>query len=88
MAKTKYSNELKQKVVDEFAATGDAESVAKNYGITTKSIYNWKSQLKAKPAKDSDRELKELRKKLALSEEENKILKEIVKKTFQVGVLD
>jgi transposase-like protein len=88
MPKSKYSNELKQKVVAEFAATGDAESIAKNYGITTKSIYNWKSQLKASPAKDTDRELKDLRKKLALAEEENKILKEIVKKTFQVGVLD
>lgn len=88
MRRSKYSNELKQKVVDEFASTGDVDSVAKNYGLTTKSIYNWKSQLKAKPAKDNDRELKDLRKKLALSEEENKILKEIVKKTFQVGVLD
>jgi hypothetical protein len=30
MPKSKYSNELKQKVVAEFAATGDAESIAKN----------------------------------------------------------
>lgn len=84
MPKKKYSRELKEKVLAEYAESGDAKLVAARHGISHKQVWQWKAVQKMKPEKDQERLVHKLKKELAIKEEENALLREIVKKTAMV----
>ena len=85
MRKTrKYTNEEKQQIMEEAKNVGNILAVAKKNGIPAATLHTW---LKPKNIKSKDLnnvELKELKSKLASADLENKILKELLKKTYLV----
>ena len=85
MAKKRYSREFKEQVVKEYVETGDAAVVAKRHGVTSQSIYMWKSQLdRLTPATERENLIKQLQKQIKEKDLELQIFREIVKKTSLV----
>ena len=74
------------KAVQEFESDIDAETVARNHGISKATLYNWKSKYRGmevsqvrrlKELEEENRKLKQMYEELAL---DNKILKDVVEK--------
>lgn len=84
-----YSNELKNKLMNEVNEIGAISPVAKKYGIPSSTIHNWirvsnkrpayKSEIKNKTLQDENKRLKT---KLKESELELMILKDLLKKSY------
>lgn len=84
-----YTKELKKKLLIEVDQVGSIPIVAKKHGVPTSTIHNWiraaekkpvyKSEIKNKTLKD---EVKRLKNKLDESELELKILKDLLKKSY------
>lgn len=74
------------KAVQELESGIDAETVARNHGISKATLYNWKSKYsgmevsqvrRLKELEEENRKLKQMYAKLAL---DNKILKDVIEK--------
>ena len=86
-----YTDEEKAQILQEVKSTGNVAAVAKKNSVPTSTIHTWikpKSGKKDKSSVLSSREVKILKGKLKDSELENKILKELLKKTYQVWDTD
>lgn len=77
------------KAVQEFESGIDAETVARNYGISKATLYNWKSKCsgmevsqvrRLKELEEENRKLKQMYAELALN---NKILKDVIEKNYR-----
>jgi transposase-like protein len=84
MPKQKYSPELKSQVLTEYEESGDAKAVAKKHGIEPKQVWQWKAVAKAKPKRDGEAAFRKLKRENAELQQENALLREIVKKTAMV----
>ena len=62
------------KAVQELESGIDAETVARNHGISQATLYNWKSKYSGM---EENRKLKQMYAELAL---DNKILKDVIEK--------
>lgn len=80
----KYSQEVKDEILKEVKEVGNVKLVARKHGIPPSTINTWIYSLRNKPQIDKDKETKALKKKLADAELENKILRDLLKKTYQV----
>lgn len=84
MGQVKYSEELVQQVLSELESTGDVHLVSRKFGVPVHSIYRFRRQKLKTPEALKDKKIKELSKELADQKLENKILRELLKKTYQV----
>lgn len=84
MAKTKYKPELIEQALADLESTGDVSSVAQKYNIPVHAIYRFRRDKLKAPELSKDKKIKELSKELADKDLENQILRELLKKTYQV----
>ena len=83
-----YSKELREQILKEVKETGNMALVARNHGIPYPSVVSWVSSERMAPAKKRNQELRKLESRLRDSELENRILKELLKKTNQLWLTD
>lgn len=83
-----YTPEFKEQLIKEAKDLGNMTAVARNHNVPLVTLQQWiaKSTSK-KPSKDSLSNT-ELKKKLADAELENRVLKELLKKTNQAWLKD
>jgi transposase-like protein len=84
----KYSKELREQVLKEVKDTGNMALVARNHGITYQTVVSWVGSERKAPAKKRKQEVKNLEARLRDAELENRILKELLKKTNQLWLTD
>ena len=83
-----YSKELREQILKEVKDTGNMALVARTHGIPYASVASWVSSERRAPAKRRKQELKSLETRLRDAELENRILKELLKKTNQLWLTD
>ena len=90
MTKRIYTEEEKAIILEEVRTVKKISLVAKKHGIPTTTIHTWlkKSNLNEKEQEISKEKYKKLQKKLSSAELENKILKDLLKKTVQIWDAD
>ena len=88
MAEPKYSPELRDQVVKDFAATHDAAAVAAKHAIPEHAVYRFRREQLASPEVSKDKKIRELSQELQKKDLENRILRELLKKTYQVMPID
>lgn len=84
MSKVKYSPELIEQVLKDLKATNDLKLVSRKYSIPTHAIYRFRRDNLNAPEISKDKKIRELSKELVEKDLENKILRELLKKTYQV----
>ena len=84
--KRRYTTEEKEQIISEAKEFGNMAAVAKKNNIPVGTIQSWiKPKYKVnKSSSDIGNQVKLLQFKLKDSELENKILKELLKKTYQI----
>ena len=85
---TSYSKELKEQVVKECIETNNYAAVSSKHDIPVTTIYGWIKRHKNKQKKESRSNIKGLEAKLKDVELENRILKELLKKSHQLWLKD
>jgi transposase-like protein len=84
----KYSKEDKDQILREVKDTGNMALVARNRGIAYQTVVSWVGSQRRAPARKQRQDLKQLEAKLKDAELENRILKELLKKTNQLWLTD
>jgi len=84
----RYSKELREQALKEVKETGNMALVARNRGITYTTIVNWVKAERRAPEREYKKDLKSLESRLKDVELENRILKELLKKTNQLWLTD
>ncbi len=84
MGNTRYSTELRRQVLKDLEELKSVPLVAKKHGIPVHAIYRFKKEEQYSPEINKDKKIKELRTQLDEKELENKILRDLFKKTYQV----
>lgn len=84
MAKTKYKPELIEQALADLESTGDAASVAQKHNIPVHAIYRFRRDKLKAPELSKDKKIKELAKEVSDKDLEIQILRELLKKTYQV----
>ena len=84
----KYSKEDKDQILREVRDTGNMALVARNRGIAYQTVVSWVGSQRRAPARKQRQDLKQLEAKLKDAELENRILKELLKKTNQLWLTD
>ena len=84
MGNTRYSTELRRQVLKDLEELKSAPLVAKKHGIPVHAIYRFKKEYQHAPEINKDKKIKELHSKLDEKELEIKILRDLLKKTYQV----
>lgn len=88
MGRKAYTPEFKAQVTKEAIETNNTALVASKHGLAQKTVYNWFSKEVNKGTNIKKKDLKTLEKKNQELELENRILKELLKKTTNVLVKD
>ena len=90
MRKTRKYKELeKQHIIKEAKSVGNVAQVAKKNNLPPSTIHTWiKKEQTPKEEIHKNQDIKQIKTKLAEAELENKILKELLKKTYQVWDTD
>ena len=83
-----YSKELREQILKEVKDTGNMALVARSHGISYQTVVSWVNSERRAPAKKRKRDLKALEARLRDAELENRILKELLKKTNQLWLTD
>ena len=83
-----YSRELRDQILKEVKDTGNMALVARNRGIAYATVVSWVGSERKAPARRRKQELKSLESRLKDFELENRILKELLKKTNQLWLTD
>lgn len=86
--KTSHTKHFKNKLVKEAEETGNIKAVADKYDIQPPTLYSWVRNSKNREQNQNKKTVKQLQKELADSELENKVLKELLKKTTQALIKD
>ncbi len=84
MAREKYSIELISQVLKDFSSTGDVNLASQKYGVPTHAIYRFRRDTLKSPEISKDKKIKKHTQELADKDLENQILRELLKKTYQV----
>lgn len=85
MARRNYSSDFKDQVVQEVLENdNNTNLVAKKHGISQRTVYNWFDKHLNKGEYNQKKELKALKKELYEANLQNQILKDLLKKTYQV----
>lgn len=84
----KYPKEVRAQVLQEIKDTGNAALVARNRGIAYHTVASWVRSEKLSPERRRTQDLQQLEKRLKDIELENRILKELLKKTNQLWLSD
>jgi transposase-like protein len=84
----RHSKELREQVLKEVKETGNMALVARNRGLSYTTIVSWVDSEKRAPMKTYKKDLKSLESRLKDVELENRILKELLKKTNQLWLTD
>jgi len=84
-----YTQSEKQQIIQEVAETGSISAVSRKHGIAVSTIHSWlkskKSLVSTSKNEENNKELIiKLKKQLSDATLENKILKDLLKKTYQV----
>lgn len=80
----KHPNELKSQVVKEIQEVGNISLVCKKHGLKPSTVHGWLKAFNHKDDIDELAQLRKLKKELSDSKLENRVLKELLKKTYQV----
>ena len=94
MAKSTYSDELKQQVIKECMEIGNTALVARRHDIPDNTVYAWIRKAKkngsVKPMPDdSEKQLKEAKKRLKKVSQENHQLKKLLaEKELKLAILE
>lgn len=83
-----YSKEFQVQVLKECLETGNHIIVAKKHKIPASTVYGWLRRYKNKDKTKKDKTVKTLEKELADTKLENRILKELLKKSHQLWLKD
>ena len=86
--KSSYSKEFREKVAKEAIESHNSRATAKKYELKVTTVYGWVKSFKNKDLGQDKRTIFQLRKELQEKELENKILKELLKKTTQTLIKD
>lgn len=84
MGREKYSSELIEQVLKDLESTGDVSLVSQKHSIPAHAIYRFRREKLKAPEISKDKKIKVLSKELAEKDLENQILRELLKKTYQV----
>jgi hypothetical protein len=84
MSKKRYSPELRRQVLKDLEEIKDPGLVAKKLNIPVHAVYRFKREELSAPEVNKEKKIKELNAELVRKELENKILRELLKKTYQV----
>ena len=88
MEVNRYSQEERAQVLQEVKDTGNAALVARNRGIAYHTVAAWVRAERIAPGRKRAQDLEQLEKRLKDAELENRILKELLKKTSQLWLSD
>ena len=92
MRKTRtYTSEEKNQIISEVKRTGNIAAVARKNALPSSTIHTWlnpKNQKRSLERRAERLEVKKLKAKLADSQLENQVLKELLKKTYQIWDTD
>ncbi len=83
-----YSRELKEQVAKECIETNNYAAVSSKHDIPVTTIYGWIKRHKNKQKKESQSNVNELEAKLKDVKLENRVLKELLKKSHQLWLKD
>ena len=84
----RYDKDLKERVLKEVSETGNMSAVARKYELKVQTISSWVSAHKNRDQVGARAENRKLRRELDDALLENRILKELLKKTNQVWLGD
>ncbi len=87
----KYTEEQKYQILQEVKTIGNIKLVARRNNVPDSTIHTWLKKLKQSSFVldlESAKEIKKLKQQLLDKELENKILKDLLKKTYQVWQSD
>jgi transposase len=84
----RYTKEEKEQILKEVKETGNMALVARQRGISYQTIVSWVGSERKAPARKQRQDLKRLESRLKDAELENRILKELLKKTNQLWLTD
>jgi transposase-like protein len=84
----RHSKEMREQILKEVKETGNMALVARNRGISYSAIVSWVNAEKRAPQERHKKDLKSLESRLKDAELENRILKELLKKTNQLWLTD
>jgi transposase-like protein len=82
--------DIKKRALDEYLAGAKASDVAQRHQIPVNLLYNWKSnhQVRTLGQQDSSAKVRHLERQLRYKDEEISVLRDLLKKTYQVMPLD
>ena len=85
-----YTPEFKAQMIKEAQEIGNVDLVARTHHIPSQTLHGWLNAKKRPHVKHSDTHMSvvKLKKQLADAELENKVLKELLKKTNQAWLKD
>ena len=83
-----YSSEFKEQILKECMETNKYNVIAKKHQIPVTTVYTWIKRDKNKTRIQNNKGQKVLQKELADFKLENKVLKELLKKTHQLWLKD
>jgi transposase-like protein len=83
-----YTKELREQVLKEVKDTGNMAIVARQRGIAYATVVSWVGSERKAPSKKRRQEIRTLENRLKDVELENRILKELLKKTNQLWLTD
>jgi len=86
--KKQYSAEFKAQILKEVRETKNMALVARTHGIVYHTVAGWVHSERRSPIRKREREQKEIEIRLAKLELENRILRELLKKTNQAWLSD
>jgi hypothetical protein len=84
MGVSKYSEELKVQVLKSLEEVGDAKAVAERHHIPVWVVRRFRREKLKSPEINKDKKIKQLTQQLKDKELENLVLRELLKKTYQV----
>ena len=87
---TPVDPDTKKRALDEYLAGAKASDVAARHQIPVNLLYNWKSnhQISANGKQSDSAKVRHLERMLRHKDEENAVLRDLLKKTYQVMPLD
>ena len=84
MSRRKYTEELIEIVLKDLESTADPQAVSERHNVPVHAIYRFRRERLAAPEISKDKKIRELTKELQDKELETRILRELLKKTYQV----
>ena len=88
MSYVKYSPEPVDAVLKDLSETGDVSLASERYGIPKHAIYRFRRQRKNSPEINKDKKIRDLNEELRKKNLENRVLRELLKKTYSVIPID